>query len=143
MFGFASDLERCEVLYTSLLVQMWQGLAAADVPTWSRSPRAWRRSWLLGFTTAVVARVSAAEQKAAQLATAPAEPSGSRAALVLADRSQIIAHNLEQAYPVTRKSQVTYTGSGYSAGFTKGEQADLGSGRLHARPRRALSGGNQ
>ena len=28
MFGFASDIERTDVLYTSLLVQMWQGLAA-------------------------------------------------------------------------------------------------------------------
>jgi len=143
MFGFASDLERCEVLYTSVLVQMWQSLAAADVPAWTASPRAWRRSWLLGFTTAVVARVRAAEQKAAQQATAPAAASGSRAALVLADRSQIIARNLEQAYPVTRKSRVTCTGSGYGAGHAKGEQADLGSGRLHARPHRALSGGTQ
>jgi hypothetical protein len=32
MFGFASDIERTDVLYTSLLVQMWQGLAAAEVP---------------------------------------------------------------------------------------------------------------
>ena len=143
MFGFASDIERCDMLYTSLLVQMWQGLAAADVPTWTRSPRAWRRSWLLGFTTAVVARVRTAEQRATQQATAPAEPSGSRTALVLADRSQIIARNLEQAYPVTRKTRVTYTGSGYNAGYAKGEQADLGAGRLSPRTRRALSGGSQ
>ena len=64
IFGFASDLERTEVLYTSLLVQMWQGLVAAEVPGWSRSPRAWRRSWLLGFTSAVVSRVREAEQQA-------------------------------------------------------------------------------
>ena len=62
MFGFASDIERTEVLYTSLLVQMWQGLAATEVPAWTRSVRAWRRSWLLGFTSAVVGRVRAAEQ---------------------------------------------------------------------------------
>ena len=49
IFGFSSDIERAEVLYTSLLVQMWQGLAATDVPAWTRSVRAWRRSWLLGF----------------------------------------------------------------------------------------------
>jgi Protein of unknown function (DUF2786) len=138
VFGFASDIERVEVLYTSLLVQMWQGLAATDVPAWSRSPRAWRRSWLLGFATAVVSRVRAAEQRAAQQATAPAVASRSRAALVLADRKQIIARNLEQAYPVTRKSRVTYSGSGYGAGYAKGQQADLGTGRLHAKPHRAL-----
>jgi hypothetical protein len=31
MFGFASDIERADVLFTSLLVQMWQGLAGAGV----------------------------------------------------------------------------------------------------------------
>lgn len=78
MFGFASDIERTDMLYTSLLVQMWQGLAAADVPSWTRSPRAWRRSWLLGFVTAVLSRVRDAEQQAASQATAPAAASGSR-----------------------------------------------------------------
>jgi Protein of unknown function (DUF2786) len=44
MFGFASDIERTEILYTSVLVQMWQGLVAAQVPVSGRSLRAWRRS---------------------------------------------------------------------------------------------------
>src|SRR5439155_8541968 len=65
LFGFASDIERTDVLYTSLLLQMWQGLSAAEPPAWARSTRAWRRSWLLGFATAVVARVRTAEQAAA------------------------------------------------------------------------------
>ena len=82
-------------------------------------------------------------QQPAGRAAAPAAATGSRAALVLADRKQIIARTIEQAYPITRKSRVTYSGSGYGAGFAKGEQADLGGARLHARPHRALSGGNQ
>ena len=139
MFGFASDLERTDVLYTSLLVQMWQGLAAAPVPAWSRSPRAWRRSWLLGFAAAVVARVHAAEQQATSRATAPDARSGSQTALVLADRALVIRRNIEQAYPVTRKSQVTYSGSGYSAGYTQGQRADIGTTRLRGSAR-ALTG---
>ena len=139
MFGFASDLERTDVLYTSLLVQMWQGLAAAPVPAWSRSPRAWRRSWLLGFAAAVVARVHAAEQEATSRATAPDARSGSQTALVLADRALVIRRNIEQAYPVTRKSQVTYSGSGYSAGYTQGQRADIGTARLRGSAR-ALTG---
>ena len=71
MFGYESDIERADMLYTSVLVQMWQGLAGAAVPAWTSSPRAWRRSWLLGFTTAVIARVRAAEQHAAAEASAP------------------------------------------------------------------------
>jgi hypothetical protein len=139
MFGFASDLERTDVLYTSLLVQMWQGLAAAPVPAWSRSPRAWRRSWLLGFAAAVVARVHAAEQEATSRATGPDARSGSQTALVLADRALVIRRNIEQAYPVTRKSQVTYSGSGYSAGYTQGQRADIGATRLRGSAR-ALTG---
>src|SRR5260370_4203585 len=42
IFGYASDIERADVLYTSLLVQMWQGVAAATVPSRRRRPRAWR-----------------------------------------------------------------------------------------------------
>jgi hypothetical protein len=140
MFGFSSDLERTDVLYTSLLVQMWQGLAAAEVPGWSRSPRAWRRSWLLGFAAAVVARVRAAEQDATSRATAPEARSGSQTALVLADRALVIRRNIEQAYPVTRKSQVTYSGSGYGAGYTQGQRADIGTTRLRRSSARALTG---
>jgi hypothetical protein len=140
VFGFASDIERADVLYTSLLVQMWQGLVAAQVPSWSRSPRAWRRSWLLGFATAVVSRVREAEHNAACAATSPAAASGSKATLVLADRRQVIRRNIEQAYPLTRKTRLTYSGNGYGAGYAEGQKADIGSTRLRADPRRALSG---
>ena len=65
VFGYDSDLERAEMLYTSLLIQMAHGLARTSVPATARSARAWRRSWLLGYTSAVVARVQTAEQRAA------------------------------------------------------------------------------
>src|ERR1700728_3072822 len=32
LFGYASDLERADILYTSLLLQMAHGLTAADMP---------------------------------------------------------------------------------------------------------------
>jgi hypothetical protein len=141
VFGFVSDIERADVLYTSSLVQMWQGLAAADVPAWTRSPRAWRRSWLLGFATAVVSRVRAAEQQAAAQASVPAAESGSRTALVLADRRQVIKRAIDQAYPLTRKTRLTYSGNGYGAGHAKGQQADLGGARLTGPGPRALGSG--
>ncbi len=132
MFGFASDIERADVLYTSLLVQMWQGLAVAEVPAWNRNTRAWRRSWLLGFATAVVGRVRAAEQRAESQAATPSGGGSSRTALVLADRNQVIQRNLAVAYPHIRKSRVTYTGSGYGAGYSEGQRADIGNRRLRA-----------
>ena len=139
VFGFASDIERTDVLYTSLLLQMWQGLSATEPPAWSRSPRAWRRSWLLGFATAVVARVRAAEQRAAQRAADAPAGSGPSAALVLADRTEIIERTLRQAYPVTRTSRVTYSGSGYGTGYAQGQRADIGGSRLGKPSGRALT----
>jgi Protein of unknown function (DUF2786) len=130
VFGFASDLERAEILYTSLLVQMWQGLAAARLPPRCPSPRAWRRSWLPGFASAVTARVRTAEDAAARQAGSGPAAGGSAAALVLADRSDLIRRAVAQAYPVTRTARLTYRGSGYGAGYTQGQQADIGGARL-------------
>jgi len=140
VFGFASDIERTDVLYTSVLIQMWQGLAATQPPVWAQSPRAWRRSWLLGFATAVVARVRAAEEGAAQRAADGAAGDGRSTALVLADRAEIIERTLRQAYPVTRRSRVTYSGSGYGSGYAQGQRADIGTARLGRPSGRALTG---
>jgi Protein of unknown function (DUF2786) len=139
VFGFASDIERTDVLYTSLLLQMWQGLAVASPPAWAQSPRAWRRSWLLGFATAVVARVRATEQAAASRAAGTPAGNGATAALVLADRTEIIGRALRQAYPVTRASRVTYSGTGYGTGYAQGQRADIGTSRLARPAGRALT----
>jgi hypothetical protein len=140
VFGYASDLERADILYTSLLLQMAHGLTAATVPARVSSVRAWRRSWLLGFVAAVVARVKAAEDRAAASSSA-AEHTGPSTALVLADRSVVIRRNMEQAYPVTRQARVTYTGNGYRDGYAKGQQADVGATRVGAAGSRELRRG--
>jgi hypothetical protein len=137
VFGYASDIERADVLYTSVLVQMWHGLVAAQVPIRADNVRAWRRSWLLGYTAAVVARVRAAEQRAEQAATV-ADTNG--AALVLADRSMVIRQAVASAYPLTRTARVTYTGTGYGAGYAQGKRADIGTGRVARGRTRALPG---
>jgi hypothetical protein len=117
---------------------MWHGLAGARVPEWSSSPRAWRRSWLLGFATAVIARVREAEQVAVIAATAQESPGGEHAALVLADRSLIIREQVRQAYPVTRTAKVTYSGGGYRDGYSQGQRADIGARRMTPGRGRAL-----
>jgi hypothetical protein len=139
VFGYASDIERADVLYTSVLIQMWHGLVAAEVPAGADSVRAWRRSWLLGFTTAVIAKVRAAEQRAEQAASAVPDGESSRAALVLADRSLVIRQNVAHAYPRTRTARVTYTGTGYGAGYDQGKRADIGTGRVGGKRNRALA----
>ncbi|HEV2373746.1 MAG TPA: hypothetical protein VGS19_16435, partial [Streptosporangiaceae bacterium] len=140
LFGFESDIERAEVLYTSVLVQMWQGLAATQVPVLNQNPRAWRRSWLLGFAAGVVSRVREAEEAAARSADVPVTTGGRCAALVLADRRQTVRRAVQHAYPVTRTARVTYTGNGYGSGYSKGQQADIGTTRLGGWAGRALTG---
>jgi hypothetical protein len=138
VFGYRSDLERLDLLYTSVLLQQASGLQRTRVPEWARSPRAWRRSWLLGFATAVIARVRAAERAAATQAMSPETADGSRTALVLADRAQVIRQEAERAYPLTRSARISYTGSGYRDGYTEGGKANLdGTGLASSRASRA------
>ena len=139
LFGYASDIERADILFTSLLVQMARGLAAQQAP--ESHARAWRRSWMLGFTSAVVSRVRAAEKAAKQAADATdtqqaasgdSADSGPSTALVLADRTLAIRRNTQRAYPHIRYARVTYTGDGYSDGYREGQKADIGEAKLRA-----------
>jgi hypothetical protein len=142
VFGYNSDLERADILFTSLLVQMARALAAQPVPGAGGAARAWRRSWMLGYCSAVVSRVRAAEEAAAA-GTAPAAEAGGAAggqpaALVLADRSLVVRQQVTAAYPRLRATRVTYSGSGYGAGYREGQRADIGSRKLGSRPAGAI-----
>ena len=124
MFGFESDLDRVELLFTSVLVQASQALAAQRVPA-AESLAAYRRSWLAGFTHAIVLRLRAAEERAA--GDASDVPDGRSVALVLADRSGIVQQRLAEAYPRVRFSAPRrLAGTGMSAGYEAGQRADLG-----------------
>jgi hypothetical protein len=139
LFGFASDLERTELLYTSLLVQASYGIAAAQVPEWE-SPAAFRRSWLVGFTHAVGRRLAEAERRASSEAESVA--SGPSVALVLADRSTQVDQRVEEAYPRLRASAPRrLQGSGIQGGYAAGERADLGGARVGRRTAKGLAPG--
>jgi hypothetical protein len=143
VFGYGSDLERADILFTSLLVQMARALARQRVPGSGGAARAWRRSWMLGYCTAVVTRVRAAEEAA--VAAAPDEPAdaadgtGQSAALVLADRSMVVRRQVAAAYPRLRKTRVTYSGGGYGDGYREGQKADIGGAKLGRRTAKPLS----
>lgn len=139
VFGCASDLERVELLFTSLLVQAAYGLAAAAVPGWE-SVAAYRRSWLAGFQIAVVQRLREAERRAA--AGAAPGPGGRSLALVLVDRGRDVDRALAEAYPrVSAARPRRLAGSGRNAGAIAGQQADLGGHRVAGRPTRSLRPG--
>jgi hypothetical protein len=141
VFGYRSDLERADILFTSLLVQMARALAAQAVPAAGGRAKAWRRSWMLGYATAVVARVREAEDTAVAEAGAGDGPvAGTSTALVLADRSLTVRRRVRAAYPRTRKTRVTYSGNGYQDGYREGERADIGGAKVRSRAAGALSG---
>jgi Protein of unknown function (DUF2786) len=142
VFGYLSDLERADILFTSLLVQMARALAVQPVPAHGGGAKAWRRSWMLGYASAVVARVRAAEEAAVASATADEDTAaggGRSAELVLADRALTVRRQAEHAYPRTRRTRVTYTGNGYADGYREGQKADIGGAKLRSRPAGALS----
>jgi hypothetical protein len=118
LFGHAADLERVELLFTSLLVQAAHGLAAARVP-WGEHPAAFRRSWLVGYTEAVRVRLRDAE--AAAVSEAPG------ADLVLVDRAELVERRRDAVYPrLARLGPRRLQGSGRGQGYAAGRSADLG-----------------
>ena len=75
LFGMSSDLERVDLLYTSLLVQAAHGLAVARPADPYESVAAYRRSWMIGFAYTIQQRLVAAEQAAASEPIARTRPS--------------------------------------------------------------------
>jgi hypothetical protein len=126
LFGHAADLERVELLFTSLLVQAAHGLAAVPVPG-GHHPAAFRRSWLAGFTAAISARLRAAEKAAV------ADAGGPSTALVLVNRTDQVERKMADAYPQLRiAAPRRLAGGGLDQGYAAGRSADLGGARIGA-----------
>ncbi|KAB1940340.1 DUF2786 domain-containing protein [Micromonospora sp. ALFpr18c] len=124
LFGFASDLERVDLLFTSLLVQAAHGLAATPVPA-DDHPAAFRRSWLAGFAEVIGGRLWAAETAAVNESGTPS------VALVLADRSDRVQRRLAEQYPRLRTAPPRrLAGTGFGSGAEAGSRADLGGHNL-------------
>jgi hypothetical protein len=118
LFGHAVDLERVELLFTSLLVQAAHGLAGTEVPQWEH-PAAYRRSWLAGYTQAIQARLWEAERSAAD--SAPG------AELVLVDRTALVERRRDEVYPrLAKLGPRRLRGGGLQHGYRAGQTADLG-----------------
>ena len=138
VFGYASDLERAEILYTSLLIQMAHGLAAAEVParpaasgpTGAAGCSATPRPWSRGCGRPRRARP---RRRGTSRSPAGAPPWSSPAVNTWCRRE------CQQAYPVTRRMRVTYTGTGYQDGYTEGQRADVGATRVRGTAGRALT----
>jgi hypothetical protein len=137
LIGYGSDLERVEMLYTSLLIQSHTGMARAQ-PDYNEPLAAFRRSWLQGFTWAISQRLAQAEAHAAKQAAAE-QTGGTSVALVLVTRTDLVNQRTQAAYPkLTNARPRRLTGSGRERGYAAGEQADLGQTRVTRRGPNAL-----
>lgn len=140
LFGHASDLERADLLFTSLLLQASTWLGRTPVPP-GEHKAAFRRSWLAGFRMAVAGRLETAEREAAAAAGAGAGHSSREVGLVLADRGAEVEQAMHATYPrlgTARPRQLS--GSGMAGGYAAGQRADLGGERLGDAASRALRG---
>jgi uncharacterized protein DUF2786 len=129
VFGHASDRERVEILYTSLLLQATAQLVRVRPPWPGESVAAYRRSWLEGFSAQIHRRLVEAEERAAgHAARAPASPLPG-VAVVLADRRRRVEEQFASTYPrLATLRPSTLSGSGRAAGALAGQRADLGGG---------------
>lgn len=139
VFGRRSDLSCVELLYTSLLLQGAAAVLSTPVPPWEHTA-AFRRTWWLGFGSAIGERMRAAEEQSARAAEQRFAATGTSAAVVLADHAQEAEEALFAAYPDVRRSRPRrLTGGGMGDGWASGQRADLGlDPRLGRAPRGEL-----
>lgn len=151
LVGFATDIERIELLYTSLLLQalpQMNRLTKEDVdPLWGRwdvsnqQLAAFKRSWLIGFANTVHHRVQEAERKAAEQKTAEETPSTGQpgTALVLSDRRAQVEAFHAKLFPDLGSAKARKVDSAaYRRGAVAGRNANLGGTGVGTGARAAL-----
>lgn len=137
--GHESDLERVNLIYTSLLIQ-----AAAQVVRQHPDDTAfgfgertitYRKSWFVGFIHTVQQRFEKVEREAARASSSP--HGGASTELVLRDRSALVRERFVSLFPEAQRSGVTgaYSGDGYVNGHAAGTRANLGQPGLGGRRR--------
>ena len=135
VFGYESDIQMVEMLYTSLLLQMSGALARHQFPAYvsGRALMAERRSFMFGFMGAVKPRLEAAYA----LAEAEADDTGTTGKeLVLASRDIAVTSAVQARYSTLRMVRTTTTGRSYGPGHEAGQNANI-----HDRP--TVSGGRR
>ncbi len=137
VFGFESDVELVEMLYTSLLLQMSHATARHPIPGWlrGREVMAERRSFMLGFVGGVSPRLETAYALAEEEADDTGTPG---TALVLRNRDAAVEDALGAVYPKLTKTRITWRGGGYGAGHEAGQRANI-----HDRPNVGAGAGRE
>lgn len=137
VYGYESDLELLDMLYTSLLLQQAQALKLAQPPyhLYGAEVAAWRRDWMRAFISAAVDRVRLAHQREVEKfdQQTGADSGSSGAALVLASRADAVAAHVAQLHPKLgkpRKLRALRHVDAVRQGYAAGSRADVGMTRV-------------
>lgn len=146
--GFRSDVERAEVLLTSLLIQQTRAcvtfIKANPPEPWMTAfdKFAYKRSHMMGFAGGVKNLISRHRQETVAKVQADADrdevdkSTSTSVALVLRSKEEQVQDWYDKRYgklKAGRATRLAGNGTANSAGYTAGRNADLGSNRLGAR----------
>ncbi len=126
--GFPVDVQTVEILYTSLLIQATTAMLAhgrkADHRGRSRT-KAFRHSFLLAFGSRIGHRL--AQQTAAAVRDAAAEPAGTGLVPLLTERAAEVDRAVDEAFPRVSRQRISASSvEGIDAGRDAADKADLG-----------------
>jgi hypothetical protein len=124
VFGYDSDLDLTEMLFTSLVLQAAHALLAEDIP-FGDTPRSFNSAWWAGYARKIAWRLYNSREAAER----NAERATPGTALVLKDRKAEVAKAVKEEFPETRKVSRGSGGksrAGRAAGYAAGSRATLG-----------------
>jgi hypothetical protein len=133
LVGGRHELDAVELLFTSLLLQVAQALAAAERQAGrGAGARSFRRAFLLGYSHRIGERLQAARREAT--ATAAAER-GVDLLPVLRSRQAAVETKVAELFPRIRtsRSRASVDPGGWFAGRAAAERADVGRRRAEVR----------
>ncbi|HYH26205.1 MAG TPA: DUF2786 domain-containing protein [Blastococcus sp.] len=129
LVGARTDLDAVELLFTSLLLQVAQALAAAERQGGRHpGPRTFRRAFLLGYSQRIGERLGAARLRATAEAAAQR---GVDLLPVLRSRREAVDATVAELFPSVRasRSRASVDAGGWYAGRSAADRADVGSKR--------------
>ncbi len=126
VIGLPVDLDLCELLYTSLLVQSARALdEVADSPT--ARTRSFRNAFLIAYAHRIGERLTEARERATAAAT---RQHGSALVPIMAKRSEAVDRAVAARHPSTRTIRFNSdNAAGSYAGRAAAERADITGGR--------------
>lgn len=139
LYGYRSDIERVEFLYSILQLQALTEMRKAEMPYYLSNKVSFNKSWLSGFTAEVTSRLREAERRAVAEETASGTPGMAMVLVSRKDRVEAYMKSQLDFKPRTIKAP-TRGLDGYFEGRAAGERASLNETQLGERRVRITAG---